>query len=116
MEYTEFKFTLPKGLVDTEGVIHQDGRMRLATGKDELAIQKDQSMRGDPAYKILVILSRVITHLGTLSSVSPKLLEQLFLIDLVYLQEFFNRINQPDGGLVSSGELSATPWRNYTKR
>lgn len=104
MDYVEFEFTLPKGLVDTEGAIHRQGMMRLATGKDEIVVQKDFQVTQDPSYKILVILSRVITRLGTLSSVTPKLLEQLFLTDLVYLQEFFDRMNQQHGRFAMSGE------------
>jgi hypothetical protein len=40
------------------------------------------------------MLSRVITRLGTLSAVTPELLESLFSRDLAYLREFYNRINQ----------------------
>ncbi|HAG81604.1 MAG TPA: hypothetical protein DCL61_10645 [Cyanobacteria bacterium UBA12227] len=105
MEFSEFEFSLPKGLVDSEGGVHRYGMMRLATGKDEIVIQKDRIVREDPAYKILVVLSNVITRLGSVSLVTPKLLEELFLIDLIYLQEFFNRINQEDGGVLSMGEL-----------
>jgi hypothetical protein len=52
-----------------------------------------------------VTLSRVITELGHLSQITPKLLEQLFLVDLVYLQELYDQINQPiTGGWLSEGE------------
>jgi hypothetical protein len=105
MPYTEFKFTLPKGLVDSEGGINRYGVMRLAIGKDEIYVQKDPRVRDNPDYGVLVILSRVITHLGNLSLVTPELLEQLFLIDLVYLREFYNRINQQSVELSASGEL-----------
>ena len=33
---TEFKFTLPKGYIDSEGTLHREGVMRLATAKDEI--------------------------------------------------------------------------------
>src|SRR5262249_47677686 len=33
---TEFNFTLPKGYVDSKGVLHREGRMRLATALDEI--------------------------------------------------------------------------------
>ncbi|HBB31173.1 MAG TPA: hypothetical protein DDZ80_06575 [Cyanobacteria bacterium UBA8803] len=100
MNYTEFEFTLPKGLIDTNGEIHRHGMMRLATGKDELWVQKDQRVKEEQFYSILVILSRVITRLGNLSSVTPQLLEQLFLIDSIYLQEFYHRLHQQNGGLA----------------
>ncbi|NET59343.1 MAG: hypothetical protein F6K47_25335 [Symploca sp. SIO2E6] len=106
MHYTEFEFTLPKGLVDPEGEIHRQGTMRLATGKDAISVQRNRRVIEEPEYGVLVILSRVITSLGNFSSVSPELLEQLFLVDFVYLQEFLGHLN---GEFYASGELSATP-------
>ena len=35
-----------------------------------------------------------IAELGSLSTITPELLENLFALDLAYLQEFYNRINQ----------------------
>jgi hypothetical protein len=91
---TEFNFVLPKGLVDETGKIHSHGTMRLATGKDEIYVDKDPRVRKDPVYGVFVILSRVITNLGELESVTPEILENLFTRDLAYLREFYNRINQ----------------------
>jgi hypothetical protein len=91
---TEFNFILPRGLVDEQGGIHRQGSMRLATAKDEIFVQKDRRVQNDPGYGVLVILSRVITRLGSLSSLTPELLENLFTRDLAYLREFYNRINQ----------------------
>lgn len=98
--FTKFEFTLPKGLVDAEGTVHRQGIMRLATAKDELAVQKDWRVQQEPAYEMLVRLSRVITRLGELSDLTPTLLENLFTVDLVYLQEFYNRINQQGDPLI----------------
>jgi hypothetical protein len=92
--HTEFKFILPRGLIDTQGDVHRQGVMRLATAKDEIYVQKDRRVQMEPAYGVLVMLSQVITGLGTLSSVTPELLEGLFTLDLSYLREFYNRINQ----------------------
>jgi hypothetical protein len=91
---TEFNFILPRGLVDAQGNIHRQGVMRLATAKDEIAVQKDRRVQIEPAYGVLVMLSQVITRLGSLSSITPELLENLFTFDLSYLREFYNRINQ----------------------
>ena len=102
MHYTEFEFTLPKGLVDPEGEIHRLGKMRLATGQDAMFVQRNRRVLEEPEYGVLVLLSRVITHLGNLSSISPELLEQLFLVDFAFLQDFFQRLN---GEFVTSGEL-----------
>jgi hypothetical protein len=91
---TEFNFILPRGLVDAQGNIHRQGVMRLATAKDEIAVQKDRRVQIEPAYGVLVMLSQVITRLGNLSSITPELLENLFTFDLSYLRELYNRINQ----------------------
>jgi hypothetical protein len=91
---TEFNFILPRGLVDAQGNLHSQGVMRLATAKDEIAVQKDRRVQIEPAYGVLVMLSQVITRLGSLSSITPELLENLFTFDLSYLREFYNRINQ----------------------
>lgn len=94
ISYIEFDFTLPRGLVDLQGGVHRQGAMRLATAKDEIYVQKDRRIRDNAGYGVLVMLSRVITRLGSLSSVTPELLEGLFTRDLAYLREFYNRINQ----------------------
>jgi hypothetical protein len=94
MPTTEFEFTLPKGLLDSQGAVHRQGKMRLSTAKDELSLQKDQQAKNSTSYGVLVRLSQVITHLGSLSTVTPELLENLFVLDLAYLREFYNRINQ----------------------
>ncbi|BBD70150.1 hypothetical protein NIES4072_65150 [Nostoc commune NIES-4072] len=91
---TEFEFILPRGLGDSEGLVHRHGVMRLATAKDEIYVQKHRHAKESSAYGVLVMLSQVITRLGSLSVVTPELLEGLFTRDLTYLREFFNRINQ----------------------
>lgn len=97
---TEFKFILPKGLVDPEGKIHRQGVMRLATAKDEICVRQDRRVRDNSAYEVLVMLARVITTLGELSSLTPDLLENLFTQDLAYLREFYNRINQQENASI----------------
>lgn len=104
MFYSEFEFTLPKGLMDTQGIIHRQGMMRLPTGKDEIYVQKDRRVIENPAYGVLKILSRVITYIGGIAEITPELLEQLFLIDMIYLQDFFNSINQEIEDISGVGE------------
>ncbi|MDX2099280.1 MAG: phage tail assembly protein [Leptolyngbyaceae cyanobacterium bins.59] len=91
---TEFSFTLPRGLMDTRGAVHQHGSMRLATARDELIASKHRHVQAYPEYLMLVLLSQVITQLGTLETISPEDLENLFTQDLAYLRELYNRINQ----------------------
>lgn len=91
---TEFNFTLPRGLIDLQERVHRQGVMRLATAKDEIWVQQQRSVQDNPAYGALIMLSRVISRLGSLNSVTPEQLEGLVLRDISYLREFYNRVNQ----------------------
>ena len=101
MMVTEFDFILPRGLVDTAGALHREGVMRLATARDEIAIAKDARAQESEAYGELILFSRVITRLGEVTEIVPDLLENLFTLDLSYLREFYNRINQQGTAKIS---------------
>jgi hypothetical protein len=90
---TEFEFVLPKGFLDSTGTLHREGTMRLATAADEILPLKDPRVQNNSAYLIVILLSRVVTRLGALDTVNPKVIEGLFAGDLGYLQDFYNRIN-----------------------
>jgi len=92
---TEFPFTLPRGFLNGEGTLHRDGVMRLATAFDEIAPMKDPRVQANPGYLVIILLSRVITRLGTLHQVNPKVIEGLFAGDLAYLQDLYNQLNGP---------------------
>ncbi|MEJ2165741.1 MAG: phage tail assembly protein, partial [Desulfobacterales bacterium] len=94
MLQTEFEFSLPKGFIDPEGNLHRNGVMRLATAADEILPQKDPRVQSNPAYLIIILLSRVITNLGEIKTITPKTIEDLFSADLAYLQDFYQRINE----------------------
>lgn len=91
---TEFSFTLPRGYVDPEGNLHKEGTMRLATALDEVAPMKDPRVQSNPGYLVIILLSRVITRLGSLDQVNPKVVEGVFSADLAFLQDFYSRINE----------------------
>ncbi|HNK46106.1 MAG TPA: phage tail assembly protein [Pseudomonadota bacterium] len=91
---TEFPFTLPKGYIDSEGKLHRNGVMRLATAKDEIVPLQDYRVQSNRAYLVIVLLSRVISKLGELAVVDTEVIENLFSTDLAYLQEFYRRINE----------------------
>jgi len=91
---TEFPFTLPKGYVDPNGTMHREGVMRLATAKDEIAPLQDYRVQNNRAYLVIILLSRVITKLGALSSINPSVIEGLFSSDLAFLQEFYRKVNE----------------------
>jgi hypothetical protein len=90
---TEFDFTLPAGYLDEASHLHREGRMRLSTAADEILPLKDPRVQSNPAYLVVILLSRVIVRLGTLDAINPKVIEGLFAADLGYLQDFYNRIN-----------------------
>ncbi len=90
---TEFEFVLPRGYVDDKGDVHREGQMRLATAADEILPLKDPRVQANAAYLVCILLSRVITRLGSLETINPKMIEGLFAADLAYLQDFYNRIN-----------------------
>ncbi len=91
---TEFPFTLPQGYIDPEGNLHREGTMRLATAYDEIAPIRDPRVQSNPGYLVIILLSRVIVRLGTMQQINPKVIENLFSADLVYLQDLYQRINQ----------------------
>ena len=93
MFQTEYEFTLPKGYVDEDGNLYQTGVMRLATAADEILPLKDPRVQQNPAYLTIILLSRVVTKLGDIPAVNPRIIEELFASDLAYLQEFYQRIN-----------------------
>ena len=92
---TEFSFTLPRGYVDASGTVHRQGRMRLATARDELLPLADDRVRDNPPYLTVVLLSRVITQLGSLDdeAVNARVIEHLFAADLAFLQDLYRRVN-----------------------
>lgn len=94
-------FTLPKGLVDREGTVHRHGVMRLATARDELFIHQNRQVKENPAYEILIRLSQVITDLGQFSNITPQLLEELPILDLVYLRDVYHHINHDQEPRIS---------------
>lgn len=91
---TEFDFTLPKGYVDDSGTLHRHGTMRLATARDEIEPLRDPRVSGpDDPYLTVVVLSRVVSQLGTVPVVTASEIEGLFAADLAYLQDLYGIIN-----------------------
>jgi hypothetical protein len=91
---TEFEFTLPNGYLDENHTLHRDGVMRLATALDEIAPLEDPRVRNNEAYVVIVLLSRVITQLGTLPKVTPQIVERMFAADIAFLQDMYRHINE----------------------
>lgn len=98
---TEFEFTLPRGYVDAEGNLHRQGWMRLATALDEIAPLRDPRVKTNEAYLIIILLSRVITKLGSLTMINTGVIENLFAADLAYLQTLYRQINEQGHSLLA---------------
>jgi hypothetical protein len=118
MFQTEFEFTLPCGFLDEDGTLHREGVMRRATAADEILPLKDPRVQKNDAYLIVILLSRVVTRLGSLPAVNPKIVEGLFATDLAHLQELYNKINALDdrasacphcGKAIAAGEQGGMP-------
>jgi hypothetical protein len=102
MFQTEYEFTLPLGYVDQDGNLHREGVMRLATAADEILPLKDPRVQSNEAYLTVILLSRVVTRLGSLPQLNPKVVEGLYACDLAFLQEFYNRINRIGKAVVDA--------------
>ncbi len=92
----EYEFTLPRGYKDMDGNLHREGVMRLANAGDEILPLRDPRVQQNPAYLSIILLSRVITKLGSLPAVDTRVIEKLYTMDLAYLQELYERINTTD--------------------
>jgi hypothetical protein len=98
MFQTEYEFTLPCGYQDEEGTLHREGVMRRATAADEILPLKDPRVVKNQAYLIVILLSRVVTRLGGIPQVNPKVIEGLYATDLAFLQNLYNDVNRLDNG------------------
>lgn len=90
---TEIPFTLPKGYVDGNGNLHRDGRMRLATARDEVEPLGDAAVRQNQAYLSVLLVARTVTRLGEITEITPRLVEDLYAGDFDHLQRLYERIN-----------------------
>lgn len=99
---TEFSFELPRGYVDENGTLHKKGTMRLATAADEILPLRDPRVQQNPSYLSIILLSRVITKLGDLKAIDTKVIERLFTVDLGFLQNFYQQINEVEAPKIKT--------------
>lgn len=105
---TQIEFTLPRGYVDELGELHRVGTMRLATARDEIEPLREVDVRQNAAYLSVLLLARTVTRIGTVTAVTPALIENLYAADFDHLQRLYERINT-DGdavGIVSCPECA----------
>ncbi len=99
---TRFPFVLPRGYVDARGRVHREGVMRLATARDEIAPQADPRVRANPAYLTVALLARTVVSLGNLPEVGEPVVEDLYAVDLAFLQDLYRQVNQRGDTLVDA--------------
>ena len=99
---TEVEFTLPVGYVDRAGALHRQGVMRLATAADEVQPLQDPRVIANQAYVGILLISRVLVRLGSISPVPSSVVEGLFSADFAYLQDLYVRLNEPGGTLADT--------------
>jgi hypothetical protein len=102
LRQADIPFVLPYGYIDAAGETHRQGRMRMATALDEIEAIAHPRVQANEAYLPLVLLSRVITQLGTLSPLTPQTLEGLFAVDLAYLEDVYIQLNSYPGRVIST--------------
>ena len=105
---TQIEFTLPRGYVDDRGDVHRVGTMRLATARDEIEPLREVDVRQNAAYLSVLLLARTVMRIGTLTAITPALIENLYAADFDHLQRLYERINT-DGdavGIVSCPECA----------
>lgn len=93
---TEIEFELPKGYVDDTGMLHRRGAMRLATAADEILPLRDPRVQQNEAYLAVIVLSRVITRLGSVGEIHTGVIESLYASDLAHLQRLYETFNAAD--------------------
>ena len=99
---TEFEFTLPRGYLDASGNLHRQGRMRLATALDEIEAVHDLRVQVNEAYLPAILISRVVTQLGTVPLVTPQVVTALFASDLAFLEDLYQRLNSAEAILMQT--------------
>ena len=93
---TEIEFFLPRGYLDNLGQLHRQGHMRLALALDEIEAISDPRVQQKESYLPVILLSRVITQLGSITEITPAVIEHLFATDLIYLQDLYLHINNAE--------------------
>lgn len=111
---TIYDFTLPKGIVDANGELHKNGKMRLATAGDEIGATRDPRVLSNPSYLPIALLSRVIVELEGVTAITGTTIEGMFTADLAFLQDMYQKINDVEPPMMSlvcphCGERIETP-------
>lgn len=99
---TEYEFTLPRGFLDENGILHKKGKMRLATAEDEIGAARDPRVMNNPAYLSVALLSKVITELEGYNMITGTTVGKFFTADLAFLQDMYQRINDVEPPVIKA--------------
>lgn len=91
--YSTYDFSLPRGVINEDGILVREGTMRTATAADEILPLNNPRVQTNPEYLQTIILSRVVIRLGDRNDVNEGLIESLCDSDYQYLLELYNTIN-----------------------
>jgi hypothetical protein len=69
--------------------------MRLALALDEIEAMKDPRVQDNEANMPLVLMSRVVTELGSLPAVTAQVIAGLYAGDLAFLEDLYLQMNNP---------------------
>jgi hypothetical protein len=100
--HTTFDFTLPRGYLDAAGQLHRQGTMRLARAVDEIQAMQDARVQANETYLPVLLLSRVVTQLGSLNVITPQVIEGVFASDLAYLEDLYLHLNSAEALVVGA--------------
>jgi hypothetical protein len=91
---TQFRFTLPVGRgIQSQAGRKASGTMRLVKVKDILHIERDAQVQRDTGAFYVVLLSKVITELGTEKMITRKTIERMCPADFAFCVDFLHEIN-----------------------
>jgi len=102
MEQLEYDFILPRGYKDPDGLIHREGKMRLAEAIDEIQAIDDPRVQANEAYLPVILFTRVVTQLGNIPAITPEIFEKLYVTDFAYLEDLYMRINGIENLVVAA--------------
>ena len=76
--------------------------MRLAEAIDEIEAINDPRVQANEAYLPVILISRVITHLGSLPAITTHMIERFSVSDFTYLEDLYTRINGKEDIVVAA--------------
>ena len=87
------EFVLPIGYEDDDGMIHREGKMKMATAIDEIEVHNDERVLSSPRFHDVLLLAKIIVNIGEITNVSVDEVLNLYEVDFRYLQTLYKEVN-----------------------